>query len=180
MESVKSAKKVKPKMYVNGDPVSGRVFLTSGFQAPFQEGDLLKQIDVNSHFQSYATGGSIMHLFTAEEMKPEEQERLIFNIIKNFPIQYLTKTPFLTTCNGCGHKMVGRKTVCEKCGSEDVTLWPRPIGYFRPVMRGKISKDFKKAQYLFWLSGRIEDFATRKEVTRKDVEEIVNELSSIT
>ncbi len=177
---MESAKKITPKIYVNGDPSTGRVFLTSGFQAPFQEGDLLKQIDVNSHFQSYATGGSIMHLFTAEEMKPEEQEKLIFNIIRNFPIQYLTKTPFLTTCNRCGHKMVGRKTECEKCGSDDVTLWSRPIGYFRPVMRGKISKDFKNANYLFWLSGRIEDFATRKEVTKRDVEEIVDELSSIT
>ena len=68
--------KVKAKIFVGGDPVTKKVFLTSGFQAPFQEGDLLKQIDVNSHFQSYATGGSIMHLFTAEEMKPEEQERL--------------------------------------------------------------------------------------------------------
>jgi ribonucleoside-triphosphate reductase len=172
-------KRVKAKIYVNGDPSSKRVFLTSGFQAPFQEGDLLKQIDVNSHFQSYATGGSIFHIFTAEEMKPEEQEKLIFGIIKNFPIQYLTKTPFLTTCNSCGYKMVGRKTKCERCNSEDVTLWSRPIGYFRPVMRGKIEKSFKSAQYLFWLSGRIEDFATRKEVCKKDVEEIVDELSSI-
>jgi anaerobic ribonucleoside-triphosphate reductase len=112
-------------------------------------------------------------------MKPEEQEKLIFGIIRNFPIQYLTKTPFLTTCNSCGHKMVGRKTKCEKCNSEDVTLWSRPIGYFRPVMRGKIEENFKSAQYLFWLSGRIEDFATRKEVCKKDVEEIVDELSSI-
>ncbi len=175
-----SKKRVKARIFVNGDPNSGRVFLTSGFQAPFQEGDLLKQIDVNSHFQSYATGGSIMHLFTAEEMKPEEQERLIFSIIKNFPIQYLTKTPFLTTCNSCGHKMVGRKTECEVCGSEDVTLWSRPIGYFRPVMRGKVRKDFKGAKYLFWLSGRVEDFATRKEVRKDDVEEIVREISSIT
>ncbi len=172
------AKVVRPKIYVNGDPSSGRVFLTSGFQAPFQEGDLLKQIDVNSHFQSYATGGSIMHLFTAEEMSPEEQERLIFGIIKNFPIQYLTKTPFLTTCNNCGYKMVGRRTKCERCGSDDVTLWSRPIGYFRPVMRKKISEDFKSAEYLFWLSGRIEDFSTRKEVTRKDLEEILDEISS--
>ena len=170
--------KVKPRIYVNGDPETGRVFLTSGFQAPFQEGDLLKQIDVNAHFQSYATGGSIMHLFTAEEMKPEEQEKLIFSIIGNFPIQYLTKTPFLTTCNSCGHKMVGRKTECEKCGSDDVTLWSRPIGYFRPVMRKGVRKDFKNAEYLFWLSGRIEDFATRKEVKREDVEEIVDEISS--
>ncbi|WP_163328453.1 anaerobic ribonucleoside-triphosphate reductase [Desulfurobacterium thermolithotrophum] len=176
---METVRKVKAKIFVNGDPVSKRVFLTSGFQAPFQEGDLLRQIDVNSHFQSYATGGSIFHIFTAEEMEPEEQERLIFNIIKNFPIQYLTKTPFLTTCNKCGHKMVGRKTKCVRCDSEDVTLWSRPIGYFRPVMRGKIEKNFKNAQYLFWLSGRIEDFATRKEVKKKDVEEIVNELSSI-
>jgi ribonucleoside-triphosphate reductase len=175
---MKTVKKVVPKMFVNGDPSTGKVFLTSGFQAPFQEGDLLKQIDVNSHFQSYATGGSIMHLFTAEEMKPEEQEKLIFNIIKNFPIQYLTKTPFLTTCNSCGHKMVGRKTSCDNCGSDDVTLWSRPIGYFRPVMRGKVREDFKGAQYLFWLSSRVEDFATRKEVTKRDLEELLSELSS--
>jgi len=170
--------KVKPKMFVNGDPETGRVFLTSGFQAPFQEKDLLKQIDVNSHFQSYATGGSIMHLFTAEEMTPEEQERLIFSIIENFPIQYLTKTPFLTTCNSCKRKMVGRRTKCESCGSDDVTVWSRPIGYFRPVMRKGIDENFKKAEYLFWLSGRIEDFSSRKEVRREDVEEIVDEISS--
>ena len=166
-------------MFVQGDPITGRVFLTSGFQAPFQEGDLLKQIDVNSHFQAYATGWSIFHLFTAEELTPEQQERLIKNIFSNFPIQYMTKTPFLTTCNSCGHKMIGKRNVCEKCGSDDVTIWSRPIGYFRPVMRGKISKDFKEAQYKFWLDGRIEDFATRKEVTSKDIEYIINEISSI-
>ena len=170
--------KVKPRIYVSGDPSSNRVFLTSGFQAPFQEGDLLKQIDVNSHFQSYATGGSIMHLFTAEEMTPEQQERLIFNIIQHFPIQYLSKTPFLSSCNDCGYKMVGKRTKCEKCGSEDITLWSRPIGYFRPVMRGKVSEDFRNAEYVFWLSGRVEDFATRKEVTKKDVEEIVEEMQA--
>ncbi len=170
--------KVKAKIFVNGHPTTKRVFLTSGFQAPFQEGDLLKQIDVNSHFQSYATGGSIMHLFTAEELKPEEQEKLIFSIIKNFPIQYLTKTPFLTTCNECGYKMVGKRRKCQKCGSEDITLWSRPIGYFRPVMRGKIGKDFKNAEFLFWLSSRVEDFSTRKEVKKEDLEEIIREVSS--
>jgi len=170
--------KVRARIYVSGDANSGRVFLTSGFQAPFQEGDLLKQLDVNSHFQSYATGGSIMHLFTAEEMSPEEQERLIFSIIRNFPIQYLTKTPFLTTCNNCGYKMVGKRTACERCNSDDVTVWSRPIGYFRPVMRKGISSDFKKAKYLFWLSARVEDFSTRKEVKISDVEEIVAEISS--
>ena len=47
-------------------------------------------------------------------------------------------------------------------------------------MRGKVRKDFKGAKYLFWLSGRVEDFATRKEVRKDDVEEIVREISSIT
>jgi ribonucleoside-triphosphate reductase len=178
MEGVKTTKKVRPKLYVSGDSESRKVFLTSGFQAPFQEGDLLKQLDVNSHFQSYATGGSIFHLFTAEEMTPEQQEKLIFGIIKNFPIQYLTKTPFLSSCNECGYKMVGKRNKCEKCGGTDITVWSRPIGYFRPVMRGKISKDYRQAQYIFWLSGRIEDFATRKEVTKKDIEEILEEIQS--
>jgi ribonucleoside-triphosphate reductase len=167
------------KTYVSGDPSTGRVFLTSGFQAPFQEKDLMKQIDVNSHFQSYATGGSIFHVFTSEEMTPEEQEKLIFSIIRNFPIQYMTKTPFLTTCNECKHKMVGKKNKCEKCGSKDVTCYSRPIGYFRPVLRGNVSDDFKQADHLFWLNGRVEDFATRKEVTKKDIEYMIEELSSL-
>jgi anaerobic ribonucleoside-triphosphate reductase len=168
----------KPRIYVNGDVASRRVFLTSGFQAPFQEGDLLKQIEVNAHFQAYATGGSIMHLFTAEELTPEQQEKLIFGIIENFPIQYLSKTPFLTVCNSCGRKMIGKRTECVSCGSKDVTLWSRPIGYFRPVMRLNVSKDFKKADYIFWLNGRIEDFATRKEITKRDIEHVVEEISS--
>lgn len=167
------------RIYVSGDPVTRRVFLTSGFQAPSSEQNLLRQVDVASHFQSYASGGSILHVFTGEEMTPEQQERLIRGIIENFPVQYMTKTPFLTSCNVCGHKMVGRKTECEKCGSEDVTLWSRPIGYFRPVMRGKVSEDFKNAENLFWLSGRIEDFATRKEVKKEDVEMMVEEMFSL-
>jgi len=167
------------RIYVSGDPVSKRVFLTSGFQAPSSEQNLLNQVDVASHFQSYASGGSILHLFTGEEMTAEEQERLIRGIIENFPVQYLTKTPFLTVCNTCGHKTVGRKNECERCGSKDVTLWSRPIGYFRPVMRGNVSKDFKDADNLFWLSGRIEDFSTRKEVTREDVNFMVEEFFSL-
>jgi anaerobic ribonucleoside-triphosphate reductase len=170
---------VKPKIFVQGDPSSKRVFLTSGFQAPFQEKDLISQIDVNSHFQSYATGGSIFHLFTTEEMSEGEQEKLIFSIIENFPIQYLTKTPVLTICNKCGHKMVGKHDKCSKCGSTDVSVWSRPIGYFRPVLRGNIKKDFKDADHKFWLDGRVEDFATRKDVTKKDIEEIAEELNSI-
>jgi len=172
----------KAEMYVNGDVETGRVFLTSGFQAPFQEKDLIKQLDVNSHFQSYATGGSIFHLFTAEELSPEKQEELIFNIFRNFPIQYMTKTPVLSVCNDCGNKMVGKHNMCNKCGSDDITVWSRPIGYFRPVMRKSIKKDFKDAKYKFWLSSRIEDFSTRKDVTNKDIEEIkvyINELNSL-
>ena len=166
------------RIYVSGEPGTGKVFLTSGFQAP-SSANLMRQIDVASHFQSYASGGSILHIFTGEEMTPEQQERLIWSIIENFPIQYLTKTPFLSVCNDCGHKMVGRKNKCLCCGSDDITIWSRPIGYFRPVMRKKISKDFKSAKYLFWLNGRIEDFSTRKEIGLKDVEEIIDEIYSL-
>jgi ribonucleoside-triphosphate reductase len=167
------------RIFVSGDRGTKKVFLTSGFQAPSSEENLLRQVDVASHFQSYASGGSILHIFTGEEMTPEQQERLIRGIIENFPVQYITKTPFLTVCNKCGHKAVGRRAECPKCSSKDVTLWSRPIGYFRPVMRGNVSKDFKKADNLFWLSGRVEDFATRKEVKKEDVEAMVEELFSI-
>ncbi len=169
---------VKPKMFVSGSVDGQRVFLTSGFQAP-SSAPLFEQIDVAAHFQSYATGGAILHLFTVENLSEKEQEDLIFRIFENFPVQYMTKTPFLTVCNECGHKAVGLHHVCPNCRGTDVTLYSRPIGYFRPVLRKEISADLSDARFKFWLDGRIEDFRTRYRVSKKDVESIVEELSSI-
>ena len=165
------------KFFVQGDVNSKRVFLTSGFQLPFQEEDLVSQIDNAALFQGFSSGGSILHLFTSENLEANAQIQLVKSIFYNFPVYYITKTPYLTTCNSCNHKMVGRYNKCEKCGSDDVTLWSRPIGYFRPVMRKSVSSDFKNAEYKFWLDGRIEDFSTRKEVTKSDIENILNEIS---
>jgi len=168
---------IKPKMYVQGDVESGKVFLTSGFQLPFQEEDLLTQVDNAGLFQGFASGGAVLHLFTNEELSVEQQIKLVKSIMNNFPVYYMTKTPFLTTCNSCGHKMVGKHNKCEKCGSDDVTLWSRPIGYFRPVMRKNVDKNFENAEYKFWLDGRIKDFSTRKEVTEKDVNDLIEEIN---
>jgi len=170
---------VKFNFYVQGDAQNKKVFLTSGFQLPSQEEDLASRIDNAATFQGFASGGAIEHLFTNEEMTVEQQINMVTGIMKNFPVYYMTKTPFLTTCNDCGHKMVGRKNKCELCESDDITLWSRPIGYFRPVMRGKVTEDFTNAEYKFWLDGRVQDFATRKEIYKKDIEDMLEELSSL-
>lgn len=159
---------------VSGD--LDKVFLTSGFLPPFAEGDLLSQVDVACHFQAYATGGSVLHLFIGEELSVDQKESLIKSLVFNFPIQYFTITPLLTVCNTCSAKKVGKHRKCGNCHSDDVTIWCRPVGYFRPVLRGRISKDFRHAQEEFWIQERIVDFSQRKVWNMDDIQEIINEI----
>ena len=163
-------------MYLQGDVLSGEVFLTSGFQPPASDGDLLQQLDASCHFQAYATGGAVLHLFIGEELNADQKIRLIKNIVQNFPIYYFTLTPVLTVCNECGEKMVGKHTVCRRCKSDDVTVWCRPVGYFRPVMRKRIRGDFRGAEYTFWLDARVVDFASRRVWMQEDIERFVDEV----
>ena len=166
-------------MYLQGDMERGEVFLTSGFQPPAAEGDLVDQLDVSCHFQAYATGGAVLHLFLGEELSGEQKVRLIRSIVENFPVYYFTLTPVLVVCNECGEKRVGKWDRCAKCGSDDVTVWSRPVGYFRPVMRKRVRKDFRGAEYTFWLDARIEDFARRKVWMQEDIERFIDEVEEV-
>jgi anaerobic ribonucleoside-triphosphate reductase len=161
------------EMYVSGNPETGNVFLTSGFLPPFQEEDLLKQIDVSCHFQSYATGGSILHLFLGEEINVEKKVDIIKKLTST-PLQYFTLTSTLMKCNNCKEKIVGKHNVCPKCKSKDVTLWSRPIGYFRPVLRDNITGDFTSAKYQYWTKPRVVEFSQRRLVVEDDYEALLD------
>lgn len=164
-------------IYLSGDKSVGEVFLTSGFLPPFYEYDLYRQIDTACNFQSYATGGSVLHIFLGERLTLEQKKNLVESLTK-LPLQYFTLTTVLTTCNECKAKMFEKTNICRKCGSADVTFWTRPVGYFRPVMRKNISNDFTSAEYEFSLRSRIREYSTRRIVSVEDVEDIISEITS--
>jgi len=160
-----------PDIYVSG--TRERPFLTSGFQPPFSEKSLTKLIYVSAHTQNYATGGSVLHLFLGERLTVAQKKRLIRSIFENYPIKYVTLTPTLSRCNSCGFKVVGERLRCPSCGSDDMTVYSRVVGYFRPVARRVFARDPEKGLYEgmenVWQDSRRADWVSRGILTLSDL-----------
>ena len=160
-----------PDIYVSG--TKSRPFLTSGFQPPFSEKSLTKLIYVSAHTQNYATGGSVLHLFLGEKLTISQKKKLIKAIFENYPVKYITLTPTLSRCNSCGFKVVGEKLRCPRCGSDDMTIYSRVVGYFRPIARKILVKDPEKGLYEgaenVWQDSRRADWVTRGVLTLSDL-----------
>jgi len=166
------SEKLVPTYQPSGNIENMKVYLSSGFQPPNDYDDLLDALDVTAEFQSYASGGAILHVWLSEELNNEELEKFVRSIAENLPVVYFTVTPYLTVCNQCGYKQVGRIHKCPKCGSNDVTQYSRPIGYFRPVERQYDSDE--NACYKFWLDAKIEEYKNRLDVTKEMIEDVIN------
>ncbi len=162
-----------PTLRPSGNVETGEVYLTSGFQPPQDYEDLLDALEVTAEFQSYATGGAILHIWLAEELSPDEMENFIRSVAENLPITYFTLTPYLSVCEDCGKKFVGRVYKCPECGSSKITIFSRPIGYFRPVIKNPKGDNPHNAEYKFWLNARIEEFKNRKDVVKEEIKEII-------
>ena len=159
--------------YVKGNPDGSGVFMTAGFQPPYDMPSLMKQLYVSSHTQRFATGGSIQHIFLNEKPDVEAIKNFIINLFGRMPIIYITITPTLTICNDCGAKVIGEKERCSHCNSEDTTTYSRVIGYYRPIARKVRKKDREKCIYEgeenYWQGGRRADWVTRKKAYLTDL-----------
>ncbi len=160
-------------IYVGGSLEGSGVFLTAGFQPPYEGQSLAKQIEVSSQTQRFATGGSIQHIFLNEKAGAEVLAKFVKNLFSSKPIIYITLTPTLSVCNSCGAKIVGERYKCPYCGSDDTTVYSRVIGYYRPIAR-KI-KVADRERFIFegeenyWQGGRRADWVVRKKVLEPEL-----------
>ncbi len=90
------------------------------------------RIEVEARVQKHFTGGVMMHLFLGEEADPEALAKLAKRIMET-DIVYWSFTPAITHCNNCKTTVTGLYRTCPKCGSENVDVWSRIIGYYRPL-----------------------------------------------
>jgi len=158
------------RIYVSGDVDNDSVYLTPGFQPPVDSGSFEEQIKVHSEMQSYASGGSIFHINIEEPLSVESKNKFIKSLFQNHPIRYISLTPLLSICNDCGKKQMGKRTTCSKCGSKNIVCWSRPVGYFRPAIKGNVSDDLRKADEKFWSKHKIEELARRTLFNSSDLE----------
>ena len=167
--SVVSSERIHP-ISVSGNLADGNVYLTSGVQPPTDTGSFLDQLRIHSIYQSYASGGSVYHINIQENMPPDKKSSFIRNMFGNWTIRYVSLTPILSICQSCGNKKVGKMLRCNKCNSDDITVWSRPVGYLRPAVRGGLSEDLKKHNHRYWMNGRLEEFLRRIVFTSEDLD----------
>ncbi len=94
--------------------------------------DLPERIEIESRVQKTFTGGVMMHIFLGEEPDPEALAKLTKRLLQT-DLVYWSYTPAITHCNKCGRTFTGLYRRCPVCGSEDVEVWSRIIGYYRPL-----------------------------------------------
>jgi len=98
----------------------------------YSDMELPDRIEVEQRVQRCFTGGVMMHIFLGEEADPEALANLAKRLIDT-DIVYWSFTPAITHCNNCDATFTGIYKTCPKCSSENVDIWSRIIGYYRPL-----------------------------------------------
>jgi len=106
--------------------------------------ELADRIRVEEKVHKSFTGGVMMHIFLGEEPDPEALAKLTKRLMRT-ELVYWSYTPAITVCNACGYSTTGLYTHCPRCRSENVEVWSRIIGYYRPL---KNWNPFRKKE--FW------------------------------
>ena len=94
--------------------------------------ELPDRIEIEQRVQKYFTGGVMMHIFLGEEPEPEALADLTKKLMQTELI-YWSYTPAITHCNTCEKTFTGLYTKCPVCSSENIDVWSRIIGYYRPL-----------------------------------------------
>ena len=131
--------------------LDGVPFYSNSIAPYYAEISLIDRLRIESEVQKEFNGGVMMHIFLGEAADPKALRKLIENIVKNTKIVYFSITPNQTYCNRCGWSAVGVHDHCHNCGSKDIEIWSRIVGYYRPIRN--------------WNIGRRKEFQTRVNYT---------------
>lgn len=94
--------------------------------------ELYDRVEIEQRVQKFFTGGVMMHIFLDEEPEPEALAKLTERLMQT-DLVYWSYTPAITYCNRCSKTYTGLHISCPRCGSNDVEIWSRIVGYYRPL-----------------------------------------------
>ncbi|MDO4765875.1 MAG: ribonucleoside triphosphate reductase [Eubacteriales bacterium] len=96
--------------------------------------DIMEVLELQDSLQSKYTGGTVLHLYTADKVtEPEIVEKLIRKIFDHYQLPYLSYTPTFSHCPEHGY-MKGEYFFCPTCHQETL-VYSRVTGYYRPIQR---------------------------------------------
>ena len=154
--------------FVNG--IGQDVWLSSGCDTP-QSYDQADRILNAAEFQCYFTSGTILHNYVTDNPSTQCVSNYIDRLLNN-SINYITFSPISCICTDCGaHINDSHIDKCPTCGSDDIVILSRVIGYTKAVARKNLKKEggTVSGDYNFWTSPRRRDFVEREKITSKEM-----------
>lgn len=118
-------------------------YYTNSSQLPADyTSDIFEVLDLQDELQSKYTGGTVLHLYTADKIEDRRAiSQLISKIFKRYELPYVSYTPTFSHCSAHGY-FKGELWECPVC-HEALDVYSRVVGYYRPVQRynqGKVQE----------------------------------------
>lgn len=118
-------------------------YYTNSSQLPADyTSDIFEVLDLQDELQSKYTGGTVLHLYTADKIEDRRAiSQLISKIFKRYELPYVSYTPTFSHCTAHGY-FKGELWECPVC-HEALDVYSRVVGYYRPVQRynqGKVQE----------------------------------------
>ena len=114
-----------PEANVYDLPLYGNQFIPLGIKTTIQE-----RIKIAAAFDSYCSGGSILHISTSAPFDSYEKAREMIEYIADQGVTYYAFNPRIQTCH-YGHAFFGKK--CPVCGGEVETEYTRIVGFYTAI-----------------------------------------------
>jgi len=139
--------------YSNNGGAGVEPYYTNSTQLPpGYTSDIFEALDLQDTLQTKYTGGTVMHLFVAEqEPSPTATKHLIRKVAENYSLPYYTLTPTFSVCPDHGY-ISGEHKYCPTCKtnnkSTECEIYSRVVGYLRPIRQ--------------WNRGKQQEFSDRQ------------------
>lgn len=134
-------RKLYPEIIAQG--TAETPYYTNSSQLPADyTSDIFEVLDLQDELQSKYTGGTVLHLYTADKIEDKTAvSTLISRIFKRYELPYVSYTPTFSHCSNHGY-FKGELWECPECG-QPLDVYSRVVGYYRPVQRynkGKVQE----------------------------------------
>lgn len=112
--------------------------------------DVFETLDLSDALQEKFTGGTVVHIYADSSIKDTASAKnLVKAVTENYKLPFISLSPTYSICKKDGY-VLGDHKICPTCGSEDMEVWLRVMGYNRPVSSfntGKVGEYMDRTYY---------------------------------
>lgn len=106
--------------------------LANQWTSLWEDHTLTEKMKRDGEINSLMTGGSIVHCNIDGSVTASQAKKLINKAIEA-GMEHFSLNSVYIECKDCGHVHKGKLDTCPECGSKNLDMYTRVIGYFSKV-----------------------------------------------